>query len=354
MNIEIANRLVLLRKKNSLSQEDLAAKLGISRQAVSKWERAESSPDTDNLIMLARLYHVSLDDLLKTNGPVGSNTADTENANSYSKESSADSQNFAGSANPYSANNTADSQNVSGSANPYSANNTADSQNFSGSANPYSANNAADSQNVSGSANPYSANNAADSQNVSGSANPYSANNTADSQNFSGSTNPYSANNAADSQNFSGSTDFQQNQPPVWGTPPYTNATPHSYYQNPAVYKKHYTTMEAIMMVAPVLSVLFLQFLLTIISPLHSLVGSAFAPLTSMLYLVLGFIFKQWHPGWLVFLMIPVFYGGIFGCYPVVVTILFLLAGFLFDKWHPAWMLYLTIPFFYIFSSHLH
>ena len=38
MNIEIANRLVTLRKRNSLSQEALAEKLGISRQAVSKWE----------------------------------------------------------------------------------------------------------------------------------------------------------------------------------------------------------------------------------------------------------------------------------------------------------------------------
>lgn len=66
MNIEIANRLVELRKKSGLSQEDLAAKLGLSRQAVSKWERAEASPDTDNLICLAKLYGVSLDDLLNT------------------------------------------------------------------------------------------------------------------------------------------------------------------------------------------------------------------------------------------------------------------------------------------------
>lgn len=66
MNIEIANRLVNLRKQNNLSQEALAEKLGISRQAVSKWERAEASPDTDNLILLARLYGVSLDELLKT------------------------------------------------------------------------------------------------------------------------------------------------------------------------------------------------------------------------------------------------------------------------------------------------
>lgn len=66
MNIEIANRLVELRKANNLSQEALAEKLGISRQAVSKWERAEASPDTDNLILLARLYQVSLDELLRT------------------------------------------------------------------------------------------------------------------------------------------------------------------------------------------------------------------------------------------------------------------------------------------------
>ena len=65
MNLEIANRLVALRKQNNLSQEALAEKLGISRQAVSKWERAEASPDTDNLIALAKLYHISLDELLK-------------------------------------------------------------------------------------------------------------------------------------------------------------------------------------------------------------------------------------------------------------------------------------------------
>lgn len=66
MNIEIANRLVTLRKEKKLSQEALAEKLGISRQAVSKWERAEASPDTDNLILLSRIYGMSLDDLLQT------------------------------------------------------------------------------------------------------------------------------------------------------------------------------------------------------------------------------------------------------------------------------------------------
>ncbi len=66
MNIEIADRLIKMRKAHGFSQEELAEKLGISRQAVSKWERAESSPDTDNLIMLSRLYGVSLDTLLAT------------------------------------------------------------------------------------------------------------------------------------------------------------------------------------------------------------------------------------------------------------------------------------------------
>ena len=64
MNIKIANRLVELRKKNGLSQEQLAEQLGLSRQAVSKWERAEASPDTDNLICLAKIYGISLDELL--------------------------------------------------------------------------------------------------------------------------------------------------------------------------------------------------------------------------------------------------------------------------------------------------
>ena len=64
MNIKTANRLCELRKAHNLSQEELADKLGVSRQAVSKWERSESSPDTDNLIQLAALYNISLDELL--------------------------------------------------------------------------------------------------------------------------------------------------------------------------------------------------------------------------------------------------------------------------------------------------
>ncbi len=71
MTIENANRLAEMRRANGYSQEELAEKLNISRQAVSKWERAESSPDTDNLIALAELYGVSLDVLLGLQVPQG-------------------------------------------------------------------------------------------------------------------------------------------------------------------------------------------------------------------------------------------------------------------------------------------
>ena len=45
MNVEIAQRLAELRRERGFSQEGLAEQLGLSRQAVSKWERAESAPD---------------------------------------------------------------------------------------------------------------------------------------------------------------------------------------------------------------------------------------------------------------------------------------------------------------------
>lgn len=64
MDIKIADRLLALRKKAGYSQDELADKIGVSRQAVSKWERGEASPDTDNLIALAKLYGVGLDDLV--------------------------------------------------------------------------------------------------------------------------------------------------------------------------------------------------------------------------------------------------------------------------------------------------
>lgn len=74
MNIELANRLYEYRKQSGLSQEELAEKLGISRQSVSKWERAESCPDTDNLIELSKIYNVTMDELLNTSKDIVTST----------------------------------------------------------------------------------------------------------------------------------------------------------------------------------------------------------------------------------------------------------------------------------------
>ncbi len=87
MNLDIANRLYGLRKNSNLSQEELAEKIGVSRQAVSKWERAEASPDTDNLILLSKLYNVSLDELLSTEEPV---EVKTDRANETAKDNAND------------------------------------------------------------------------------------------------------------------------------------------------------------------------------------------------------------------------------------------------------------------------
>lgn len=64
MDKETARRLTELRSSHGDTQESLAKKLGLSRQSISKWERAEASPDIDNLIALAKLYGVSVDGIL--------------------------------------------------------------------------------------------------------------------------------------------------------------------------------------------------------------------------------------------------------------------------------------------------
>ncbi|MCQ4021407.1 MULTISPECIES: helix-turn-helix transcriptional regulator [unclassified Ruminococcus] len=89
MNIETANRLLQYRKKHSLSQEELAAKIGVSRQAVSKWERAEASPDTDNLILLAQIYGVTLDELLTGKEKVEEETTQEKQSGNENSESTA-------------------------------------------------------------------------------------------------------------------------------------------------------------------------------------------------------------------------------------------------------------------------
>lgn len=61
----LADKIIEERKKNGWTQEDLAQKLGVSRQSVSKWESAGAIPDLKKIIQLADLFGVSTDYLLK-------------------------------------------------------------------------------------------------------------------------------------------------------------------------------------------------------------------------------------------------------------------------------------------------
>ncbi|MDR3998985.1 MAG: helix-turn-helix transcriptional regulator, partial [Evtepia sp.] len=61
----LADKITELRKRSGWSQEELAGRLGVSRQAVSKWESAASIPDLDKILKLSQLFDVSTDTLLK-------------------------------------------------------------------------------------------------------------------------------------------------------------------------------------------------------------------------------------------------------------------------------------------------
>ena len=58
------SNLKKLRKTARLTQEQVAEKLNVSRQSVAKWESGDALPDIDNCIMLAKLYNVTIDDLV--------------------------------------------------------------------------------------------------------------------------------------------------------------------------------------------------------------------------------------------------------------------------------------------------
>ena len=61
----LADKIIKLRKKMGWSQEELAERMNVSRQAVSKWESAQSTPDLERILQLSALFGVSTDYLLK-------------------------------------------------------------------------------------------------------------------------------------------------------------------------------------------------------------------------------------------------------------------------------------------------
>lgn len=66
--MKFQDKLQMLRKEKGISQEKLAEKIGVSRQAVAKWEVGQSCPDMENLVRLSELFRTSIDSLVKDNG----------------------------------------------------------------------------------------------------------------------------------------------------------------------------------------------------------------------------------------------------------------------------------------------
>ncbi|HDR7714550.1 helix-turn-helix transcriptional regulator [Bacillus albus] len=65
--MSLGEQLKKLRESKGFSQEDVAKKIGVTRQAVYKWENDKSCPDIENLILLSEMYNVTLDELIKGN-----------------------------------------------------------------------------------------------------------------------------------------------------------------------------------------------------------------------------------------------------------------------------------------------
>ena len=61
----LGERLKAVRMRYNMTQEFVAEQLGVSRQAVSKWESGKAEPSTANLLALAKLYDISVEDLIK-------------------------------------------------------------------------------------------------------------------------------------------------------------------------------------------------------------------------------------------------------------------------------------------------
>lgn len=65
------NNLKIFRKKSGYTQEQIAEKIGVSRQAIAKWENGDAMPDVENIIALADVYEVTVDSLVRNVAAAG-------------------------------------------------------------------------------------------------------------------------------------------------------------------------------------------------------------------------------------------------------------------------------------------
>lgn len=71
----LSEKIYRLRRQSGLSQEQLAEKLGVSRQAISKWESGSSVPELDKLTALSECFHITLDELVREEADTAAETA---------------------------------------------------------------------------------------------------------------------------------------------------------------------------------------------------------------------------------------------------------------------------------------
>ena len=82
--MDFGKKIQELRKKNNLSQEDLAEKLGVARQTISKWELGETSPDLKQSHELSKIFNISLDELTNNEKTIKKNDISNNNSNKIS------------------------------------------------------------------------------------------------------------------------------------------------------------------------------------------------------------------------------------------------------------------------------
>ena len=80
----LSEKIYKCRRELGLSQEQLAEKIGVSRQAISKWESGTATPELDKLLALSECFGITLDELVK-GGSAAAEEPQTENGRTYSK-----------------------------------------------------------------------------------------------------------------------------------------------------------------------------------------------------------------------------------------------------------------------------
>lgn len=263
MSMETAARLAENRKKRKMSQEELAGKLGVSRQAISKWERGETSPDTDNLIALAGIYGMTLDELLLPH--------------EESKQPA-----------------VTDSTAVKPSVAPTAIAETTTPETVA----PVPASTPTPSYASSPTPEPTPA---------AGAQAAVSAKVSFDDSVFAPATD-VTGEDYVSVLEFEPAPTAENIVPKIETTPSassdYISAETRSRNERPALSAAAQRVLNLAAIVISVVAFFIYGFL----SMLFPSLGGAYPLICTFIYLVLGFVFNKWHPGWLIFLSIPIFF----------------------------------------------